>query len=582
MPARTVRLIVASCSSRHCAKLCTGHTARGCRLTLSAQRLPCSWADASDAAFLFGSHAVRTYLRWRNAQGLTSAILFADVSSAYYSTVRDLAAKLPSGQAGHTGSRIAEDSLCLADQVQLPSAMAQTGAHPWLQAVTATLNNGTFMCLRGDDVPLATRRGTRPGSAWADLTFGVVIARILRLRDACKAKLFGVGQVPVVPWDGARDWRPVQGPDTSVPLADLIWADDLSIPLAIEHAEEAAKAIMAEAGSLTDAFEAHGFALSFGPRKTAVLVSPRGPRSRCARRSLFAGKSELPVLRESNGIACVPLVDAYNNKHLGVVQTADGGVKRDIKQRISAAWGAFREGRTRLFRCRRLSLQRRGALLSSLVMSKLTFGAGAWPPLPVGDMKLFSGAVFSLYRATLGLQHDADQRVTLAMICSLLGLPEHATILKLEQLRYLKQLCNDAPDAVWALLRQDDGYLGLLRDALCWLFTRIRATCTLPDPLLAPQEWVALITGRPSLFKGFIARAKGLEQCRITCYAALQALGRLLQQLVVGEDCHPVAQAPSFPEACLICRRGFMSRSAWACHASKKAWIPHCCVPSSR
>ena len=104
--------------------------------------------------------------------------------------------------------------------------------------------------------------------------------------------------------------------------------------------------------------------------------------------------------------------------------------------------------------------------MSSLVMSKLTFGAGAWPPLPVGDMKLFSGAVFSLYRATLGLQHDADQRVTLAMICSLLGLPDHATILKLEQLRYLKQLCNDAPDAVWALLRQDDGYLGLLRDAL--------------------------------------------------------------------------------------------------------------------
>ena len=175
--------------------------------------------------------------------------------------MRALAANLPGGKPAETRTAVHVDSLCLEDQVQLPSAMTQAGAHPWLQAITATLNHGTFMCLRGDDVPLVTRRGTRPGSAWADLTFGVVIARILRLRDA------GTGHVPVVPWDGMEpSWAPR--------LDGLIWADDLSTPLPIHHAEEAAKAVMSEAGALTDSFAAHGFALCFGPRKTAALVCP--------------------------------------------------------------------------------------------------------------------------------------------------------------------------------------------------------------------------------------------------------------------------------------------------------------------
>ena len=137
-------------------------------------------------------------------------------------------------------------------------------------------------------------------------------------------------------------------------------------------------------------------------------------------------------------------------------------------------------------------------------------------------------------------------------------------MLKVEQLRYLKQLCNDAPDAVWALLRRDESYLALLRDALAWLYVRVRATCTLPDPACNWQVWVDLIRDRPSLFTGYNHRAKGLEQCRITCYAALQALAHLLQQFSCGQACDADPEDLSFPEACLICRRGFKSRSAWA------------------
>ena len=134
---------------------------------------------------LFGSFAMRTFMRWRAAQGLSSAVIFADVSSAYYCTARELAARLPAEepkvQEGNDRDRMPSepDDLSVDKQTAQPSAMMQTGAEPWLRAVTATINSNTWMVLQGDSVPIATRRGTRPGSAWADLTFELLLVESL-------------------------------------------------------------------------------------------------------------------------------------------------------------------------------------------------------------------------------------------------------------------------------------------------------------------------------------------------------------------------------------------------------------------
>eukprot|EP00439_Symbiodinium_sp_Y106_P025363 s1003_g3.t1 len=511
---------------------------------------------------------MRTFLRVRASQGRTSAIIFADVSSAYYCAMRELASRLASSDTQPRDVNGALDALCLEYQLREPPTLAQQGAHPWLQALTETLNRGTWMHLKGDSVPIATRRGTRPGSAWADLTFGVLVGRILRLRDTCRGPNKVKGEVPQVPWDSRRDWGPPDGSDATLPLDDLIWADDLATRLDVLHVADTAKIVSAEAGALTDAFEAHGFQLSYGVKKTAALVCPKGPGARSVCRELFSGQPALTILCEQRGPVQLPLVNCY--KHLGVMQARDGSIKQEIKARCAAAWTTFREGRTRLFRCRRITTRRRGVLLQTLVMSKLLFGCGAWPPLGVGDRQRFSGAVFSLYRATLGLQAADSQHLTLATICSLLGLLDYASLLRVEQLQYLRQLCAAAPDALWALLRQDPPYLQLLREALHWLFSRVRATCHLADPEVALEAWRVLICDRPSLFRGLIRRAKGLELCRLTCFAAMQAVYAALKQASQGTDLPEVEAGASCVEACLICRRGFSSRAAWACHASKK------------
>ena len=509
-------------------------------------------------------------MRWRAGQGLSSAVVFADVSSAYYSTVRELASRMPKDEPtiGPDGSNDNEpDDLSVERQLEQPSAMLQSGAEPWLRAVTATINSNTWMVLQGDCAPITTRRGTRPGSAWADLTFGIIISRILKLRDACQTSDLKEVCRPCVPWDSHRDWRPSEPPITQVPLEDLVWADDIAGCLAVKHAEDTAHHVSLAAGVLADAFDSHQFQLAFGPRKTAAIVSPRGPGARRASRSLFGGKAELPVMRERQGVSKMPLVEHY--KHLGVLQAKEGKIKPEIKQRCAAAWTAFREGRTRLFRCRRISVQRRGALLQTLVMSKLCFGCGAWPPLGTGDHQLFAGTVFGLYRAALGLRHDSDQHLTVATICALLNLPDFDTILRVEQLRFIKQLFQHAPDIVWALARQDEPFMHNLRGALEWLYVRVKATCTLPDPTTNWEPWTDLLRSRPSLYRGLVQRAKGLELCRISCTAALQALHRSLMLHGSGRDIEEPQDDRPFTDACLICRKAFTSRSAWACHASK-------------
>ncbi|CAE7884795.1 unnamed protein product [Symbiodinium microadriaticum] len=273
-----------------------------------------------------------------------------------------------------------------------------------------------------------------------------------------------------VPWDGLRHWGPPSPATCSVALSELLWADDVSACVAAEKANDLARVVGVEVGTLADAFSSHGFQLSFGPRKTAAMLNPRGKGAREVRRAIFRGTPSIPVLREHEGAAVLPVVDTY--KHLGVVQSYDGSIRAEVKQRCAQAWSAFREGRTRVFRCKRVALARRGALLEVLVMSKLRFGCGAWPPLGITESKLFSGAVTGIYRATLGLSRQDDQHVSLETMCALLRQPDPFTILRVEQLRYLRQLIAHAPDALWALLRQDVPFIAMLRDTLAWLYAR--------------------------------------------------------------------------------------------------------------
>ena len=324
-------------------------------------------------------------------------------------------------------------------QLEEPSALSKGGATDWLQALTHDFNDRTWMTLVGDTTQVQTTRGSRPGSSWADLFFGVTVPGILALRDSTRDASPRPHSRVTIPWDG---WKGFFDPPCSaclessfVDLDDVVWADDLASYLGLDDPAEAASRLGFEASVLNDSFHSFGYSLSFGANKTAAVVHLRGPGAKAARRALFSNPNGLAVLSESGPTQRLPLVPEY--KHLGVRISANNSLLPEIKMRVAAAW------KTKVFRSKRISLTRKGAILGSHVLSRLTFGSGAWGRLKQGEMTLFSRTIVSMYRQCLGLAHAADQHVSTATICALLGQADPVTILQTERLRYARQLvCN--------------------------------------------------------------------------------------------------------------------------------------------
>ncbi|CAE7947248.1 ESS2, partial [Symbiodinium sp. KB8] len=491
--------------------------------------LPTQMGGKKSTTVLFGSHISRAYGVWCASQKTSTIILFADVSAAYYSAVRSLTARRDEKP---TRDQTLPPDPDVQEQMAAPSALSKGGATDWLQALTHDFNDRTWMTLAGDSTQVQTTRGSRPGSSWADLFFGVTVPGILSLRDTMHTAAPRPRTRVTIPWDGWKGFfDPPRGncPDaTSVDLDDVVWADDLASYLRIADPAEAATRLGFEASVLNDSFRGFGYSLSFGANKTAAVVHLRGPGAKAARRALFSNTSGLAVLSEAGPAQRLPLVPEY--RHLGVRIAANNSLLPEIRMRVAAAWTAFRQGKTKVFRSKRISLARKGAILGSHVLSRLTFGSGAWSQLKQGEMTLFSRTVISMYRQCLGLAHADDQHVSTATICALIGQADPGTILHTERLRYARQLVCNGPEALWALVRGDNAYLSSVRDAFRWLLTWVRATCALPDPSGDWGPWADTMCNRPGLFRGLVKRARALEVVRISCFASLQALLRTLEQ----------------------------------------------------
>ena len=204
-----------------------------------------------------------------------------------------------------------------------------------------------------------------------------------------------------------------------------------------------------------------------------------------------------------------------------------------------------------------------------MVLPRLLFGAGAWPSLRRGEYTLFHRTLVSMYRQTLCIPRTEDQHITGATMCALLHLPDPATVLRVERLRYLRQLVQAAPDALWALVRSSPSFLAVVRDAMAWLHRRLSATIPLGDPACEWHTWADVMCRAPGRFRGWIKRAAALEQLRLTSHAALQACHRFLFHYCPGTGAEAPFERTCSTEACIPCRKAFADRVSWACHASK-------------
>ena len=531
----------------------------------------------SGCSVTFGSHILRGTFRCAHRDNVPAFVLFADISAAFYSALVQLVAHSPSTTTPE-GLQTALKGLALPDEVvdelrahlQEPSVLSQSSASSWLEHLAAHIGDRNWFVIAGDSVPIATGRGTRPGSSWADVLFALLMPKVLRRRDALLEAIGAAHVRPAFPWDGEQSLAPCADDCPSLPVDEVVWADDIAIPRLCPLVSAMVEAVRAEATALTEAFLSFGFRLAFGEHKTAAVVSVCGPGSRVVKRSLYSHEGlqgQLPVLFEHLEAMKLPLPPKY--KHLGVLQTPNGSILEEIRHRAALARSTYQEARRKVYKSKAISMKRKSTLLATTVLPKLLQGAGAWPPLNKREHQAFAGAVWGFYRGILGVHRDMDQRITASTCFSLLQLPDPDTLLRMSRLSYLAQIIRSGPATLWSIVRADRPYADMLAADLRWLYSWVWGTCDLQPPDGHWEEWRCFIKTSPNRFKGLCKRARALTICQHTVTAALDNLHCALADISGSKPPLPGALLTPHTELCLPCKRSFPSRVSWAGHAAR-------------
>ena len=555
---------IAKAIHRSARPLAVGHwlpRARACQL---GGRKGCS-AD-------MGHFLSRGFLHYSLVQGLSCAVLFLDLTSAYYGVIREtvMGAGLSDRSIEEMASSLSltsEDLQLLRHYVSCEPVLESQDASALLSELSREMHASTWFVLSQDRQLVHTHSGTRPGGALADIVFNVLFAKVLDRRDASVLR----DVTPVIPWDGqfspfapaADSGSPAGRPQT---LGDVVYADDLASFIVSRTAEGLRGALGGATAATLDVLGPHGLRPNYGPKKTAAIVAATGRGSRKARRTLFGDlRGKLPVFLEHSGAVRIDLVTSY--KHLGSHLTYDGNMLVEIRYRLALGRAAFKEGRQRLFACRHIPVDRRALLFRTYVLSTVLSGAGTWPWLSATEWQVFSGGVVSLYRQLLCLKADGGYEVTTAQILARCGLPSPASLLAVARLRFLGQLVRRGPEPAWAILRWYTPFQRAVRSACSWLLQAVSGTSPLGDPLLDWETWRSLIVDCPGRWKGLLKRADAWHSEVDVMLASFDSSARRLWVPCPAASC--ARGLSDCRHACLICGLAFRTQQAWGAHAHR-------------
>ncbi|CAE7216133.1 unnamed protein product, partial [Symbiodinium sp. CCMP2456] len=299
--------------------------------------------------------------------------------------------------------------------------------------------------------------------------------------------------VPCVPWSGVRSpWCSARTQSlrcAGVETSDVVYADDLASFLCCSGASAMLTALSCAVSDTVDTMLPHGLNANVGPTKTAAIISPAGAGSREVRRQCFSVRQgRIPIIPENRGGFKLDLVPSY--KHLGSFISHNGCMQAEIRHRLASGRAALKEGKSRLFACKR-------------------------------EWRLFAGGVMSMYRQLLCLRTEGGFRCTMAQIVSRVGLPHPSALLHSHRLRFLGQLVRNGPDPAWALLAHYDGFKTGNKAASDWFLAAVGQVCPLGDIEQDWASWEVLFRQTPGRFKSLLKRADAWHLIKYELEAAL-------------------------------------------------------------
>lgn len=315
---------------------------------------------------IFGSHRARLFTRVASAHGISSGILFIDLSQAYHRLIRTLSVGL--GDRGLHDFDACIRALEPAAQLEFvrsalsPSLLEQLFEGQAILLLLQEIHLDTFFHLHHDVARVTrTSRGSRPGSPLADVIFSCAMIRIHEDLERL-----------------VRSHPSVTPAATSIGLAPSVstWADDVAVELCCTSADSLVPLVGEIARSVRRIFASKGMLVNLGPTKTSAVLTFKGRGAPAARTRHLVEEKGCHVTDDDFGSFWLPFVARY--KHLGTAFSTEGDLAHEVAERIGAASSALVSMRKPLIGNRKLNTKTRHSLAEALICSRLLFGAGAW------------------------------------------------------------------------------------------------------------------------------------------------------------------------------------------------------------
>ena len=323
---------------------------------------------------------VRAYTRFQQSQKRSWALVFLDLTEAFYRVFRPLALGGPIDDSAIAAiahrMQLPESAMReFYTALQDPEAISQAGLPDHLQRTLRALHTDTWFQFGQQADATRTEIGTRRGDSFADIAFGYMFSRLLnqlqdRLHEAQCLDLLpeSTGQGLLASKTPTGSSRPFMGPT---------WMDDLCLCVSADTAHGLASKTQVVCSILLDSCARHLVTPNLSRGKTETIMAFRGPGSRALRQHYYGPQhgNTLKVLYE-HGAAEIAVVGHY--RHLGGMLHHTGSNHLEITRRFALAHSAFTAHRKALLQNGLLSEQRRRELYVTLVESQLTFGAESW------------------------------------------------------------------------------------------------------------------------------------------------------------------------------------------------------------
>ena len=529
--------------------------------------------------------ALRLFSRCGQLGGDSIAMAFLDVRSAYYRVCRELA----------TGFGGTDQQIChiLRHFDMPPSAvsdlfeflrtyggsMEAANADVFHHDLLLELSSGTWFVVDGLQQVTQTHGGSRPGDGLADMVFGYVFGRLIRM---LKAELMEKHLWDARPWslEGVKDWcfeRPL--PVAELPSnLDIIWADDLAIAIRDSNPAGVVVKIQAILDHLFTWCYRFGLEPNVAKGKSEVMFQLRGAGSRQVKTDLFDKDNPTITINPDNGKETqIHIVAAY--KHLGGYHHVGCKMLKDIRVRCGMMHSTFHKYSKKVFLNKHIPLLRKGILLDSLIYSILRWNLGSWHELDGASMRRYHTGIMHLARrvciGTFGVEQVWSW--TDDQVLAKLKFPTPQESLHLARLSFFTTAYHTAPTSLWMLIAAERSWIGTVDAGVQWAHQQLCNST--PYPIFHDffAAWLQGVQHRGRHWRGWIQRAKQ--------HSVLQRVNRILiqdwhsnwydQLLRYGFQLPKVQletrdglQPHEF--VCGPCRQVFRTKAAWATHSRRK------------